>query len=655
MSQLDIIIRSLKQGTGAAEATKDLKDLENQSKNTGSMLSNAGKIAAGVFAAGLAAAAAFAVKAVGDTQEYNLEIRKLSSNLSLTTEETSKLVQVADDYGVTQDGLTRSLQLAVKNGFEPNIENLAKLADETNAMASPTERAAALSKVLGKNWADLAPLFAAGGDEIRKAAGAVSDNLVVTQEAADASRALQVAQDDLGDTVQGFAYELGNTVIPVLTKFFKILGDGLDLITRVNKEEAGYAVMLDLSAEASKRLAAAQYLVNSGVEGYEYVASSLIPTLTQAAEAEKKFYDRGHVITAMLADTGVAAYGAKFGFKDLNNTIHEVPFSYYAEGVDGAVLALRRWQAAQDEVANDEALKKAMDDLNQSQINVKTSFYGLATSLTGTTTYADVTKAALGELEKKARENGLSADQLSYAWRAAGLAAGLVDEKSLAMTRGIAMANDAFATGQASPEEYANALKLMPKAAADGVVTLKEIGLGALETVRKSKQDLMDETGNAAGDTVDKTSTAISTSMLKVSNAVSASKGLVNSSFGEMTATVLGFEAIAGREINKTINVTYYLTTVGEPPTPGRAGGGPVYKGDAVNVNEIFGEKFTPYQAGTMQPVNNYLTTNNIRPGAVVINPPPGMSVKAIANEVMSLLGRETKQAVTSGQGWVGG
>ena len=156
-------------------------------------------------------------QAVNETVDYTKEIRDLAQNLNITTEETSRLIQTADDYGVSQDKVTAAMEMALKNGFAPTIDSLAKAADQYLAIQDPTERAAALTKIYGRNWAELTPMLKEGGQAIRDAAAAQADNLLVTEEAAQAARDYEIAMDGLGDTMQGFKYQLGNAVLPALT------------------------------------------------------------------------------------------------------------------------------------------------------------------------------------------------------------------------------------------------------------------------------------------------------------------------------------------------------------------------------------------------------------------------------------------------------
>ena len=84
----------------------------------------------------------FIKQSVAETVAYAQSVRELSYVLGTSAEETSRIVQVADDYLISTEKLTTALRFAVKNGFEPSIDSLAQLADQFNAISDPNERAA---------------------------------------------------------------------------------------------------------------------------------------------------------------------------------------------------------------------------------------------------------------------------------------------------------------------------------------------------------------------------------------------------------------------------------------------------------------------------------------------------------------------------------
>jgi len=164
---------------------------------------------------------------------YNKSILDLAQNLNITTEETSRIIQMADDFSVSQDKVTNSLQFALKNGFAPSIETLATMSDRYLEIQDPLLRAEELSKVFGKSWDDLTPILKRGGDAIRAAAAGIDDSLIVTQKSADLSEEWRIQLDNLGDSVTGLTNNLSLELLPALIKFIKYSND---LVTEYAQE-----------------------------------------------------------------------------------------------------------------------------------------------------------------------------------------------------------------------------------------------------------------------------------------------------------------------------------------------------------------------------------------------------------------------------------
>ena len=176
---------------------------------------------------GAGAAAIFTVSkgldaTIGSYIDYGHQVRELSTNLGVSTEETSRLIQVSDDFGISIEEVRTSLQLAAKNGFAPSIENLATLADRLKGMEDPTQRAAELSKIFGRNWAVLNPILAEGGDAIRENAAAIQENLILTEESVKRTREWELALDEWDDRVEAAKIGVGSFLVEGLLPWFRI-------------------------------------------------------------------------------------------------------------------------------------------------------------------------------------------------------------------------------------------------------------------------------------------------------------------------------------------------------------------------------------------------------------------------------------------------
>lgn len=164
---------------------------------------------------------------VTSTAEYAESIYHASNLAGVSTEQMSRLVQAADDFRVSQETLTGAMGMALKNGFVPSIENIAALSDELLAIKDPAERAGRATEIFGRQWEDVMPLLLQGGDAIREATGGISDNLVVTEEAAKQAMDYAAQVDALTDAWTGLKMNAGEAVLPIIIKILQVVDDAI--------------------------------------------------------------------------------------------------------------------------------------------------------------------------------------------------------------------------------------------------------------------------------------------------------------------------------------------------------------------------------------------------------------------------------------------
>jgi hypothetical protein len=210
---------------------------------TGALSGIAGSVAPMAIAgAAITAVADFTRRAVEETQAYNLEMVDLARKMGTTTEEASRLVQVGDDLRISQAAISQAMTFAIRNGIEPSINGIAKLADEYNALKDPVAKGQLLLKSFGRSGLEMGKLLEQGGQGIKNMAQGIGDGLIVTEQAAEASKRYYEQVDALNDSWTEFKMIVGNAVIPALTDIL----DGEQKITdatweNVRAMEAGMA------------------------------------------------------------------------------------------------------------------------------------------------------------------------------------------------------------------------------------------------------------------------------------------------------------------------------------------------------------------------------------------------------------------------------
>jgi len=173
---------------------------------------------------------------VGTTVAYNKQIREMTQVTGLGAEEISRIVQVADDWGIEIGALRTALAYMNKQGMTPSIANLAKLANGYQQSADKSKWAEENVKILGRGYQTLIPLLAKGGDELIRQTAAIDDNLIATDSSIRAAREYEVALDDWNDAVLGVKMAIGNELLPVLTNMLTTQKDVYDQDALIIKE-----------------------------------------------------------------------------------------------------------------------------------------------------------------------------------------------------------------------------------------------------------------------------------------------------------------------------------------------------------------------------------------------------------------------------------
>jgi hypothetical protein len=213
--------------TGLKRSKSDLGNFKAGLKDVVEGLSGFNLGAIGV--AGAAVALGNTVReSISNFSNYAEAMDKMSMATGMSIEETSRLVQVADDFRVEQGAVEQAMKMALQNGFNPSIGSIAELSDKYRSIQDPTKRAAEMQKVFGKSWGDMVPLLEKGGEAIRKAAAEMDKGMIVTRDAVEANRQFQKSMDDLADAWTSAQNDLAKSVIPTLAFDLKIVASNLD-------------------------------------------------------------------------------------------------------------------------------------------------------------------------------------------------------------------------------------------------------------------------------------------------------------------------------------------------------------------------------------------------------------------------------------------
>jgi len=142
--------------------------------------------------------------------EYASAIRDLSLVSGQGAEDTSRFVQVLDDFELSAEDATTAARFLKEKGLSPNIDTLARLADEFKKIEDPAERLVFAQENLGRSSAKWLNILSQESDELRERAGNINESLILTDEQIKLFEVQRLALDDVQDGWKGFQVQLGS-------------------------------------------------------------------------------------------------------------------------------------------------------------------------------------------------------------------------------------------------------------------------------------------------------------------------------------------------------------------------------------------------------------------------------------------------------------
>jgi len=241
---------SLQAGIGQARA--HFKSLDGvaatSASGLGGTFQKAGMVAAAGIAVAGAAALAFAVKSAGAFKEVGGEVLKLQRFTGGTAESMSKLRFAAQQSGVDADKLANSMKFLSKavDGNKPAFDKygiatvdasgktlavdkiLANAADKFKTLPNGAEKSALALQLFGRAGTDMIPMLNRGSAGLKELGDqAKKYGLVLTNENLVAVKAATKASREQAAAMQGLQVQVGQNVLPILTKLTQALSEGL--------------------------------------------------------------------------------------------------------------------------------------------------------------------------------------------------------------------------------------------------------------------------------------------------------------------------------------------------------------------------------------------------------------------------------------------
>ena len=211
--------------------------------------------------------------AVDETLRYDNTVRQLAEISGTGAEESSRLLQVLDDFKISAEDVNAATRAMTREGLSPTLETLSRLSDEYNRLNPGQEQAEFLMKNFGRSGLKFAEAMGKGGDELKKMGQEVEKSLIRTDAQIAKTRLAELELDRWADKVQALKVELGSGLIGAIDgSNWAIQKQAEKLYTAATGADYLRDQMFGLTDaqkaawEEAQKLANEQYLLSQGID-----------------------------------------------------------------------------------------------------------------------------------------------------------------------------------------------------------------------------------------------------------------------------------------------------------------------------------------------------------------------------------------------------
>lgn len=152
-------------------------------------------------------------------QTYAGQVRDVALITGTGAKESSKLLQVLDDYQISAEGVTAASRAMKDKGLTPTVETLASLSDKFLQIQDPAKRMQFVFDNFGRSGTQFINLLNQGGDAIREMGDDANKNLIMSDEQVQKAEETRLAMDKWTDTWEGWKVSAGAALGGVIGGF----------------------------------------------------------------------------------------------------------------------------------------------------------------------------------------------------------------------------------------------------------------------------------------------------------------------------------------------------------------------------------------------------------------------------------------------------
>ena len=163
---------------------------------------------------------------VGELVTAATAVEKFRNQTGMTAEDSSRLLKVLDDLGISAGDVETAFKFAEKNGFQPSIQSLEDMQAKYQELNPGMERSQFLLSQFGKSGLTLQKFFETGDaaerlQEVNKALLISDDNIKSVQEYKD-------NLNDLQDAWEALKISGGKVLLPIVVSITKATVDEME-------------------------------------------------------------------------------------------------------------------------------------------------------------------------------------------------------------------------------------------------------------------------------------------------------------------------------------------------------------------------------------------------------------------------------------------
>jgi len=154
---------------------------------------------------------------VDEYNDYVEQVENLSRLTGSSLEDTSRMIQVADDMRISYEQMSTAMEAATRQGIDVSAEGIIKLAATYQSLAPGVERSEWLLKTFGQSGAEMGRLLEQPTQNIRDMYASIADGMIINQANYDQMVQSKLAYDNFNDSITATKYQIVAELIPAFT------------------------------------------------------------------------------------------------------------------------------------------------------------------------------------------------------------------------------------------------------------------------------------------------------------------------------------------------------------------------------------------------------------------------------------------------------